>query len=159
MQQCTLCLLLKENQILLAMKKRNFGVGKWNGVGGKPEENETIEETAIREAKEEIGVLINLFDLEKVANFKFFFKDGKWDQHVHIFFCRKWSSDIIESDEMKPQWFDIDKIPYENMWQDDKYWLPRILNGEKLEGEFCFNDNNDGFDKINISPAMLGTKI
>ena len=35
MQTETLCLLMRDNEILLAMKKRGFGVGKWNGVGGK----------------------------------------------------------------------------------------------------------------------------
>lgn len=150
MQQATLCLLLRENQILLAMKKRSFGKGKWNGVGGKPEGNETIKETAIREAKEEIGVDIKKSDLEKVCNFKFFFKDEKWNQEVHIFLCKSWYDDIIETEEMMPQWFDVDKIPYESMWSDDKHWLPRVLNGERLKGEFYFNDSTDGFDKINI---------
>ena len=37
-----------KNQILLGMKKRGFGSGKWNGFGGKVEPNETIEEAAKR---------------------------------------------------------------------------------------------------------------
>ncbi|MDD4304835.1 MAG: NUDIX domain-containing protein [Patescibacteria group bacterium] len=103
------------------MKKRSFGVGKWNGVGGKPEGNETITSTAIREAKEEIGVNIKESDLEKVCEFKFFFKDGKNNQEVSVFLCKSWEGDIIETEEMMPQWFHIDKIPYDNMWSDDKY--------------------------------------
>ena len=35
--ETTLCILKKENQILLAMKKRGFGTGKYNGVGEKIE--------------------------------------------------------------------------------------------------------------------------
>jgi 8-oxo-dGTP diphosphatase/8-oxo-dGTP diphosphatase/2-hydroxy-dATP diphosphatase len=33
--QTTLLLGLKDNKLLLAMKKRGFGAGKYNGVGGK----------------------------------------------------------------------------------------------------------------------------
>ena len=52
MKQATLCPLIKDDQILLAMKKRGFGVGKWNGVGGKVEKGEEIIDAAIREIKE-----------------------------------------------------------------------------------------------------------
>lgn len=31
---------------------------------------------------------------------------------------------------MRPQWFDIADIPYEQMWEDDKIWLPELLNGQ-----------------------------
>ena len=52
----TLCLLIKDNKILLPIKKRGFGKGKNNGVGGKLEDGETELEAMIRETKEEIGV-------------------------------------------------------------------------------------------------------
>ena len=42
MKQTTLLFLRKDNHILLAMKKRGFGINKWNGAGGKVEEGETI---------------------------------------------------------------------------------------------------------------------
>lgn len=32
--------------VLLGMKKRGFGAGKWNGFGGKVQPGETIEEAA-----------------------------------------------------------------------------------------------------------------
>jgi len=53
----TLCLPLKEDQALLAMKKRGFGEGKWNGAGGKIEESESSEEGATRETREEFGII------------------------------------------------------------------------------------------------------
>ena len=48
----TLCLVVKENTILLGMKKRGFGVGRWNGFGGKLHEGESIEDAAKRETLE-----------------------------------------------------------------------------------------------------------
>lgn len=47
-----------KDQILLGMKKRGFGMGKWNGFGGKVEPGETIEEGALREMAEESGVCV-----------------------------------------------------------------------------------------------------
>ena len=69
LKEATVLLLLKEDQILLAMKKRGFGVGKWNGVGGKPNPDEDIVSTAIRESQEEIGV--TPLNPSKVAVFKY----------------------------------------------------------------------------------------
>ena len=54
--ETTLCLLRRNEEILLAMKKRGFGEGKYNGVGGKIEGTETPEAAMLRETKEEIGV-------------------------------------------------------------------------------------------------------
>ena len=60
LRNATLVFLIKRidgeiKDICLAMKKRGFGVNRWNGVGGKvDDQNETIEEAAKRETKEEI---------------------------------------------------------------------------------------------------------
>lgn len=72
--------------MLLAMKKRGFGVGKFNGVGGKVEVGESEQEAAIREAEEEIGVKIKLREAEPYGVLKFYF-DGKpeWNQVCHVF--------------------------------------------------------------------------
>lgn len=56
LRQASLGLLIEGERVLLAMKKRGFGQGKWNGVGGKPNEGEKIEVAADREILEEIGV-------------------------------------------------------------------------------------------------------
>ncbi|MCP5842996.1 NUDIX domain-containing protein, partial [Klebsiella pneumoniae] len=52
----TLLFLRRDDELLLAMKKRGFGAGKWNGVGGKIEAGETIEDALVRECQEEINV-------------------------------------------------------------------------------------------------------
>lgn len=144
MTQATLCLLIKDNQrekeLLLAMKKRGFGLGKWNGVGGKldPEKGDAdIIETAIRETEEEIGVKAE--NLEKVAVLSFHFPYKKeWDQDVHVFLVRNWKGEPRESEEMLPKWFKMSKIPFNEMWDDDKFWLPKVLDGKKIKAEFIF---------------------
>lgn len=137
----TLCLLVKEDQVLLAMKKRGFGEGKWNGVGGKKEIDETIEECAIRETEEEIGVKAK--EIEQVAILDFYFPNKpSWDQRVFVFLIANWEGYPKESEEMRPVWYDFNDIPYESMWADDKIWLKKVLKGEKLKAEFMFDENS-----------------
>lgn len=143
LRQTTLCLLVKDNSVLLAMKKRGFGVGKWNGVGGKKHENETLEEAAIRETQEEIGVTPK--KLERVATLNFYFPhvptDKDWNQQVCVFMVREWEGEVAESEEMKPEWFEVNDIPYKHMWADDTHWLPLALHGEFLIGNFSFSED------------------
>lgn len=139
MKIANVCFLIKDDNVLLAMKKRGFGVGKWNGVGGKVKEGETVEKATVREAKEEIGVEIMPSDLEKIAEIYFNFPDKEgWDNFVHCYVARKWKGEPSESEEMKPEWFKISEIPYDQMWIDDKYWLNEALAGEKIKAEFYF---------------------
>ena len=142
---------MKEDKILLAMKKRGFGVGRWNGVGGKPKDGEAIEAATVREAEEEIGVKIKTEHLEKVAELSFFFPDKEeWNQTVHVFLARSWDGDPVESEEMRPSWFSHADIPFHQMWPDDIHWLPAVLSGNKLKGEFHFSDAGNTIGKFSI---------
>lgn len=146
MHQATLCLLIRDSQekkeLLLAMKKRGFGVGKWNGVGGKLDSekgDKDIKEAAIRETQEEIGVQIK--EMEKVAllRFKFPYKQD-WNQDVHVFLVKDWTGEPQETEEMMPKWFATKEIPFQEMWDDDKIWLPHVLAGKKLTADFIFKE-------------------
>ncbi len=144
MKQTTLCFLQKDDQLLLAMKKRGFGVGKWNGVGGKVGKDEAVERATIRETEEEIGVVIVSKDLKKVADLYFKFVDKEeWNQHCSVYMTSVWKGEPTESEEMKPQWYQEKVLPYGQMWVDDKYWLPRVLAGEKIEAYFIFNQKGE----------------
>jgi len=140
MLETTLCLLKKDNQILLAMKKRGFGEGKYNGVGGKIKEGETPEEAMIRETKEEISVTPTKYEKVGFIEFDEFYKDSKIRLAFHLYLAYEWDGEPAESDEMKPEWFNIDDIPYAKMFPDDKYWLPLILEGRKIKAYFDFDE-------------------
>jgi 8-oxo-dGTP pyrophosphatase MutT (NUDIX family) len=142
MRQATLLLLIDDNKILLALKKCGFGMGKWNGVGGKPNEGESIDQTAIRECQEEIGVTPLHLIKSSLLTFYFPKTKPKWDQQVTVYRCEQWKGKPKESEEMAPQWFDFSDIPYEQMWADDKYWLPKVLDGQFVEADFHFDDDN-----------------
>jgi mutator protein MutT len=127
------------SELCLAMKKRGFGMGKWNGVGGKIEPGETIEEATKREVHEEIGVEPN--NLIKVAELSFYFPHNPaWDLLAHVYFSEEWEGAILESEEMRPEWFAVEKIPFDTMWSDDSFWLPEVLAGKKLTGTFSFDE-------------------
>ena len=141
-KELTLLFLLKEDEILLAMKKRGFGKGKWNGIGGKVEDGESIEEALIRECQEEISV--TPIDSKKVANLLFdeIHEHERKMMHVNVFTSRQWHGEPTESEEMKPRWFKQSQIPYDKCWSDDKYWLPQILLGRLIVASFIMSDTS-----------------
>lgn len=150
----TLLFLIRDDEILLAMKKRGFGAGKWNGVGGKLEPEETLEQAAVRECQEEIGVTPQHF--WKVSEFDFTGGSDKdqWNNLVSVYLCDEWGGEPTESEEMRPQWYKISDIPYGDMWDDDELWLAQILGGKSLKGTFTF----DADDKM-ISHRVTETSL
>lgn len=145
MGPATLCFLVDNDarKVLLGMKKRGFGSGWYNGYGGKINDGETIEQGAIRETFEECSVRVSEQDLQKVAELYFKFPNKQeWDMIVHVFRIESWQGEPKEGEEMTAEWFGFDKIPYDKMWDDDRYWLPMILEGKKLIGEFIFEEDN-----------------
>lgn len=141
---CNLVFLRREGEILLAMKKRGFGAGRWNGIGGKVEAGETIGQAMVRETQEEVGVTPTSWHKVAIHDFQMDSDtDAPWHMHVHAFICTSWEGEPAETDEMAPQWFKIPDIPYDEMWQDDVVWLPLVLRGKKLRCVFPFNKAED----------------
>lgn len=152
LRNATLVFLIKKSKnkitdICLAMKKRGFGINRYNGVGGKvDDQKETIEEAAKRETKEEIGVSIK--ELNKIAELSFYFPHNPaWDQMVHVYFVEKWNGEPTESEEMNPKWFLIKDIPFKNMWPDDTFWLPEVIKGKLIKATFKFGEGDVIQDK------------
>ena len=136
----TLCLIHRQPKILLGLKKRGFGAGRWNGFGGKLAPNETVEEAAVREMREEANLEIR--KMEKVGMIDFEFQGNPELLEVHIFRVDDFDGEPAESEEMRPQWFDANKIPFAEMWPDDVFWIPLFLSGKKFTGRFLFKDSN-----------------
>lgn len=137
----TLCLVTKENQILLGYKKQGFGQGRWNGFGGKVNEKESIVLAVKRELAEECGLIAKSLEPIGIVNFEFRKNPGRILE-VHLFKCDDFNGEVKESDEMRPQWFLSEELPVDEMWDDDKYWLPLFLQGKKFTGYFLFAEND-----------------
>jgi 8-oxo-dGTP pyrophosphatase MutT (NUDIX family) len=151
MKITTLCFLLREDEVLLAMKKRGFGVGKYNGAGGKVKEGETLVGSVIREVREELGVEVAENDLTHRATLAFSF-EGKddWSQVCEVFVSSAWQGEPSESEEMKPAWFPVQSLPFDKMWIDDPIWLPQVLRGETIKASFYFNGDGSRIIKQNL---------
>lgn len=130
----TLLFIIKDNRILLAEKMRGHGKGLFNGVGGKQQPDESLYDCLLRETKEEINVTPK--NCTKVADldFELFYKGEYTFENMNVFIASDYEGTLTQSDEMRPVWFDIDKIPYEQMFADDILWLPKVLEGKKAVG-------------------------
>ena len=143
----------ERQKVLLIMKKTGLGKGKVNAPGGRLEAGETSLEAAIRECQEEVS--LTPLCPEKRTELHFQFTSG-YALYGEAFFTDSWEGVPRSSDEADPFWCDLDKLPWENMWEDDKRWLPRAMAGKKLQGFYVFDDDTmlsekleevDSFDK------------
>jgi 8-oxo-dGTP diphosphatase/2-hydroxy-dATP diphosphatase len=147
----TLCIVYQPPRILLATKKKRLGKGRYNGFGGGLKKDETIEECAIRETSEEAGIVVK--DIQRYGEILFQFQTNEQDHLVHFFRASQYTGTPKETDEMKPEWFDIDKIPYDNMWKADRLWLPLLLKNEKFKGHFIY-DKDHQIASYHINPVQ-----
>lgn len=132
----TLAIVREGDHVLLGMKKRGFGEGRWNGFGGKVGEGESVEEAMIRELREESG--LEALAYKKAGFIEFFFPDGS-EVEVHLFRVTAYDGDLCETEEMAPRWFLYHELPYENMWPDDKHWFPLFWEEKPFRGKFWFD--------------------
>ena len=129
------------NQVLLGHKKTKIGKGYWNGFGGRVELGESVEEAAARELREECGLVAEelFYGGLLVAHFR----DSGNHFELHIFQVTGITGKVVESREMRPQWFPVNEIPYEQMWASNKLWLPLLLAGKHFSGTVWFDNLED----------------
>lgn len=148
MKIATICLLCKGQNLLLGVKKKGFGAGKINAPGGKVKEPEKIKSAAAREIFEEAGIQVEETALQQVAVLQFYFETEPIFEG-HVFLIKQCEGEAKESDEMKDfQWYSIEKLPFDEMWVDDRQWMPLVLSGKKIEGRVDFN--SDGSEVKNF---------
>ncbi|KAG2158049.1 NUDIX hydrolase domain-like protein [Suillus bovinus] len=158
--------IIQGDKILLGLKKRGFGINKYNGFGGKVEPGETLTEAAIRELKEEADIDA---PLEHAGSLLFVTNAVVWAFQIEIFSARSYSGTPTESDEMRPKWFSfaspatcdadaiVPPIPYEMMWDGDAHWLPLLAQGRKFVGRIDSVTQNDG--EFAMTRHWFGTVI
>ncbi len=132
----TLMFVLRDEDVLLIRKKRGLGKGLINAPGGRLEEGETPSQAAIRELAEEVGLRVS--EPSWCGEHRFQFRDG-YAMHVHVYSSQRFEGTPIETDEAIPLWFRRDAIPYDEMWADDRHWVPLMLKGELFTTRSIFD--------------------
>ena len=148
----TLVFVFRGSEVLLIRKKRGLGAGKINAPGGKVDAGETWPEAAIREIKEE--VCIDIQQLDYVGDHRFQFMNG-YAMHVHVYRTEHFSGTPQETEEAFPMWFSTDEIPYDEMWEDDRIWIPYMLRGVVFSG--CYVFEGDSMVDFQLSETMSKT--
>ncbi len=149
-ETATLLFVIDGERVLLIRKKRGLGKGKINGPGGRIEGTETAVDCAIRETHEELK--IKAFGVGACGRLDFQFVDG-YALRCHVFRAAGFTGRPAETDEALPIWTPVAAIPYDQMWADDRFWLPMLLRGEPFVGRFLFDDDRllgHRFDPPNV---------
>ena len=135
----TLVFVQRDERLLLIHKKRGLGAGKLNGPGGRLEIGETFDACASREVQEELCITPK--GLEKRGELRFQFVDG-YAIHVHVYRASDFEGTPSETPEAIPVWVDEDRVPYDEMWEDDRIWLPLLIAGARFDGRFIFDGDS-----------------
>jgi 8-oxo-dGTP diphosphatase len=144
----TLCFLLREGdngaEVLLGLKQTGFGKGKIVGIGGHVEAGESDAQAVIREVLEETGVVLQLEDLADAGSVHFVFPARpEWNMQTTLFTARTWQGEPAPSDEILPEWFRVDTLPVDRMWQDADHWLPVVLEGGRVNVVVTMHTDNE----------------
>ena len=131
----TLMFIVKDGRILLIEKKRGLGAGKINGPGGKIDPGETALQAVIRETREELH--ITPLNPRKLGELWFNMSDFP-DILCHVYRADDHEGVPTETDEAAPVWTAVNAIPYHRMWEDDRHWLPLLLEETGFLGRFVF---------------------
>ena len=148
--RATLLFVVRDGQILLIRKKRGLGAGKINGPGGKLDPGETAEQAAVREVEEELGV--TPLRPRRCGTLRFQFTDGLALQ-VAVFVAPDCLGEARETDEAVPLWTPVDAIPYDQMWADDREWVPHVLAGRTVALRAVFDGDAMLDHALEVAPA------
>jgi 8-oxo-dGTP diphosphatase len=133
----TLVYIVAGGHLFLIRKKRGHGEGKVNGPGGKVEAGETPLACVVRECREETGV--TPIAPEPMAELRFLDSDEPPLLGI-AFRALAFEGTPQVTAEAEPFWCPLADLPFDEMWVDDRIWLPRLIAGEPLRAEFVTRD-------------------
>lgn len=96
------------------------------------EPGESVQACAVREVAEEVGVRVRALELRAVLRYDDPTED--FAMTGFAFVSTDFEGDPARTAEADPFWCPIEEIPYDEMWENDRIWLPRVL---RADFRFC----------------------
>jgi 8-oxo-dGTP diphosphatase len=129
-------------------KPGDYHVGKWNGMGGKLEADESPWQGARRELREETGIDLSEQELKLLGTLQFpNFKAHKSEDWLCFVFTARLSkaSDDVKlapCEEGALQWVPSGDILSLNLWPGDRHFIPHVLNEKPFVGMIRYQGQN-----------------
>lgn len=143
MQETTLCYIEHAGNYLMLLrnkKQNDLNEGKWIGVGGKLEPNETPEQCALREIREETG----LTALDLTARGVVHFDSDAWGSEImHLYTVTRFEGQLTDCDEGELRWIDKSEIFDLHLWDGDRVFLQYLIDGAPYFDMTLHYDKND----------------
>ncbi len=130
MKQTTLCYIDNGDSYLMlhrVKKENDASHGKWIGVGGKCEADESPDECMLREVKEETGLDITEWHYRGIVTF---ISDTWPNEYMHLFTATTWRGepDMSIDDEGTLAWIPKTGLMDLNLWEGDRIFLRLLLD-------------------------------
>ncbi len=136
---------IKDDKILFGLRRKSstdLGIGLFSGIGGKLEPGETASQALEREFQEEIGVKPLKYEL--IGKLVYIFQDQEvsspWNQIAYFYYVSEIDGKPKTTPKTKPVFFNINNIPWYNVWIDNKMWFSLFLDRQPFYGEFIYED-------------------
>ena len=131
MKNSVLCYIEKDGKYLMLYrnkKKNDCNGGKWIGVGGKIEENESPDEALVREVKEETSLTLTRSAFRGIVTFV----SDTWEgEYMHVYTADGFEGEISDCDEGELHWIDKDKVLELPTWDGDRVFLKYLLTDSR----------------------------
>ncbi|SFR69314.1 NUDIX hydrolase [[Clostridium] aminophilum] len=126
----TLCYLEKDDSYLMLhriKKKNDINEGKWIGVGGKFEKDESPEDCLLREVREETGYTLTSWRYRGIITFVT--ARGE-TEYMSLYTADGFEGELQECTEGVLKWIRKNEVPELNLWEGDRIFL-RLLTEDR----------------------------
>lgn len=127
-------------------KKNDVNHGKWIGIGGKREINESYEECAVREVKEETGFTLNSLQYTGEV---FFYQNETCTEYIRVYMANDITGKEIACNEGQLSWIEKEKVLDLPLWEGDRIFLKRMMQNDRLPFHLLlFYDSSNNLVKV-----------